>query len=92
MCLTHTSANQKPRASDLPLADALHPLAEGPLQAAAELEGVAADLDDVVDERAQSGQREGRGEQHHVAELDEHLLVVPERVLRGGGNTPFTSP
>lgn len=44
---------------DLPLADALHSDAEGPLQAGAELEGVAADLDDVVDERAHGGQREG---------------------------------
>lgn len=45
--------------SDLPLADALHPDAEGPLQAGAELKGIAADLNDIVNERAQGSQREG---------------------------------
>lgn len=73
-----------PRGAHLPLADALDALAEGSLQPRAELEGVAADLDDVVDQGAHGGQREGRGEEHHVAELDEHLLVVLEGVLRGG--------
>lgn len=68
--------------SDLPLADALHPDPEGPLQASAQLEGIAADLDDVVNERAHGRQRESRGEEHHVAELDKHLLVVLEGVLR----------
>lgn len=67
--------------SDLPLADALHPDPKGPLQASAQLEGIAADLDDVVNERAHGRQREGRGEEHHVAELDKHLLVVLEGVL-----------
>lgn len=69
--------------SHLPLADALHPHSERPLQPGAQLERVAADLDDVVDERAHGGQREGGGEEHHVAKLDEHLLIVLEGVLRG---------
>jgi len=65
----------------LPLPDALDPLAEGTLEPRAELEGVAADLDDVVHQGAHGGQGEGGGEEHHVAELDEHLLVVLEGVL-----------
>lgn len=69
--------------SDLPLADALHPDPKGPLQTSAELEGIAADLDDVVNESTHGSQREGRGEEHHVAKLDKHLLVVLEGVLTG---------
>lgn len=69
--------------SDLPLADALHSESKGPLQTSAELKGVTADLNDVVDERAHGSQREGRGEEHHVAKLDKHLLVVLESVLSG---------
>lgn len=67
--------------SDLPLANALHPDPKGSLQASAQLEGIAADLDDVVNECAHGRQREGRGEEHHVAKLDKHLLVVLESVL-----------
>lgn len=76
-----TKSRCKACAPHLPLADALHSVAEGSLQTSAQFEGVAADLNDVVDERAHSRQREGRGEQHHVAELDKHLLVVLEGVL-----------
>lgn len=68
--------------SDLPLANALHPDPKGSLEASAQLEGIAADLDDVVNERTHGRQREGRGEEHHVAKLDKHLLVVLEGVLR----------
>lgn len=68
--------------SDLPLADALHSDSKGPLQTSAELEGIAADLNDVVNESAHGSQRESRGEEHHVAKLDKHLLVVLEGVLR----------
>lgn len=73
--------------SDLPLADALHSQSKGSLQPCAELKGIAADLDDVVDESAHGGKREGGGEQHHIAELDKHLLVVLEGVLRRTDNT-----
>lgn len=66
---------------DLPLADVLHPLTKGPLQASAQLQGVAADLDDVVDKSAHGRQRERRGEEHHISKLDEHLLIVLKRVL-----------
>lgn len=45
--------------SDLPLADALHSDSKGPLQTSAELEGIAADLNDVVNESAHGSQREG---------------------------------
>lgn len=76
-------ASLKAELSDLPLADALHPDPKGPLQASAQLEGIAADLDDVVNECTHGRQGEGRGEEHHVAELDKHLLVVLEGVLRG---------
>lgn len=68
--------------SYLPLADALHTDSKGPLQAGAELKGITADLNDVVDESAHGSQRKGRGEEHHVAKLDKHLLVVLESVLR----------
>ena len=47
----------------------------------AELEGVAADLHDVVEEGAEGGERVGRREERHVAELDEHLQVVLEGAL-----------
>lgn len=66
---------------DLPLADVLHPLSKGPLQASAELQGVAADLDDVVDKSAHGRQRKRGGEEHHISELNEHLLIILERVL-----------
>lgn len=69
--------------SDLPLADALHSDSKGPLQTGAELKGIAADFNDVVDESAHGSQREGRGEEHHVTKLDKHLLVVLEGVLKG---------
>ncbi len=69
--------------SDLPLANALHSDPKGPLQAGAEFKGVTADLNDVVDECAHGSQREGRGEEHHVAKLDKHLLIVLEGVLKG---------
>lgn len=67
----------------LPLADALHSESKGPLQTSAELEGITADLNDVVDESAHGSQREGGGEEHHVSKLDKHLLVVLESVLGG---------
>ena len=69
--------------SDLPLADALHSNSERPLQPSAQLKGIAADLNDVVDESAHGCQGKGGGEKHHVAKLDKHLLVVLEGVLRG---------
>ena len=47
----------------------------------AELEGVAPDLDQVVEEGAEGGQRVGRGEEGHVAKLDKHFQVVVERSL-----------
>lgn len=65
----------------LPLPDALDPLPEGTLEPRAQLEGIAPDLDDVVHQGAHGSQGKGGGEEHHVAELDEHLLVVLEGVL-----------
>ena len=44
----------------------------------AEFEGVAPDLDQVVEEGAHSRQGVGGAEQGHVPELDEHLEVVIE--------------
>lgn len=67
--------------ADLPLADVLHPLPKRSLKAGAELQGVAADLDDVVDESTHGRQRKRRGEEHHVAKLDKHFLVVLKGVL-----------
>ena len=43
----------------LPLADALYSDSKWPLQTSAELKGIAADLNDVVDESAHGSQREG---------------------------------
>ena len=43
----------------LPLANAFHPLPKGPLQPRAQLEGVTADLDEVVDEGTEGSQGEG---------------------------------
>lgn len=66
---------------DLPLSDVLHPQSEGSLQAGAELQGVAADLDDVVDKGTHGRQGERWREEHHVAKLYEHFLVVLKRTL-----------
>lgn len=71
----------KTKHTDLPLSDVLHPLSEGSLQAGTELQGIAADLDDVVDKRAHGCQGKRGGEEHHVAKLNEHFLVVLKRVL-----------
>ena len=68
----------------LPLANAFHPLPKGPLQPRAQLEGVTADLDEVVDEGTEGSQGEGRREKHDIAKLHEHLLVVLECVLWAG--------
>ena len=54
----------------------LDSLGERSLVDKAELEGVAPDLDHVVEEGAQASQGVGRAEQGHVAKLDEHLEVV----------------
>lgn len=68
--------------TNLPLADALHSNSKGPLQTSAKLKGITANLNDVVDESTHGSQREGWREEHHVAKLDKHLLVVLEGVLR----------
>lgn len=78
-----STATFMPCISDLPLAYALHAESKRPLQASAEFEGITADLNDVVDESTHGSQGKGRREEHHVAELDKHLLVVLEGVLTG---------
>ena len=60
----------------LPGPDALDPLREWPLVDVAQLEGVAPDLDEVVEEGAEAGQGVGGAEESDIAELDEHLEVV----------------
>ena len=65
----------------LPGTNALYCLTKRTLHGAAQLEGIAADLDDVVDECTHGGHGEGGGEQGHVAKLDQHLQVVLERVF-----------
>ena len=67
--------------TDLPRSDVRDALPEGSLVDEAELEGVAADLDEVVDEGAEGGERVSRREERHVSELDEHLEVVLESAL-----------
>lgn len=73
--------------SNLPLADAGYSDSKRPLQTSAELKGITADLNDVVDESAHGSEWKGRGEEHHVAKLDKHLLVVLEGVLRAAKRT-----
>jgi hypothetical protein len=65
----------------LPGPDALDPLWEGPLVQVAQLEGVAPDLYEVVEEGTAAGQGVGRAEQGDIAELDEHLEKVVEGPL-----------
>ena len=65
----------------LPRTDAAHALTERALARLAQLERVAADLEDVVGEGTQRGERKGRREEGDVTELDEHLQVVFERVV-----------
>ena len=67
--------------SNLPYPYGLHPLAKWSLQGHAEFEGIASDLNDVVEEGTEGCQRKGRGEEGHVAELDEHLQVVLVGIL-----------
>ena len=67
--------------TDLPLSDVLHSLSEGSLEAGTELQGIAADLNDVVDKSAHGRQGKRRREEHHVAKLNKHLLVVLKRIL-----------
>ena len=57
----------------LPAANVGHPLGEGPLVDEAELEGVAAHLNQVVEEGAEAGQWVGRAEQGHVTKLNTRL-------------------
>jgi hypothetical protein len=54
----------------LPAANVANSLWEGTLVDEAELEGVAAHLDEVVEEGAEAGQRVRRAEQGHVPELE----------------------
>ncbi len=54
----------------LPATDVANTLGEGSLVDEAELEGVAAHLDEVVEEGAEAGQRVRRAEQGHVPELE----------------------
>jgi hypothetical protein len=54
----------------LPAADVANSLGEGSLVDEAELEGVAAHLDEVVEEGAEAGQRVRRAKQGHVPELE----------------------
>lgn len=65
----------------LPGPDVGNSLAERALEDEAQFERVAADLHQVVDESTESSQREGRGEQHNIAELNKHLQVVGKRPI-----------
>jgi hypothetical protein len=67
--------------SSLPRANVCHSLPERPLVDKAELERVALDLEQVVEERPERGERVRRREQGHVAKLDKHFEVVFERAL-----------
>lgn len=63
------------------MSDVLHSLSKGSLEAGTELQGIAADLDDVVYESTHGCQGKRRREEHHVAKLNKHLLVVLKRIL-----------
>lgn len=69
--------------TDLPLSYVLHPLPKRSLQTGTELQSIAAYFDDVVDKGAHGRQRKRRREKHHIAKLNEHLLVVLKCVLSG---------
>lgn len=71
----------KTKCLDLPLPNVLYSLSERPLKAGAQFQGITADLNDVVDESTHGRQGKRRGEKHHIAKLDEHLLVVLQCVL-----------
>ncbi len=75
----------------LPDPYALHPFPERPLEYSAEFERVTADLDHVVEQGTQSGQRERGREQRHVTKLDEHLQVVIKCPLVLEGRTGRSS-
>jgi hypothetical protein len=57
----------------LPRADVRDPLTEGPLKREAQFEGIAADLDEVVDESTDRRHGERRREENHVTQLDKHF-------------------
>lgn len=68
--------NSKLEVTNLPLSDVLHSLSERSPETGAQLQGITSYLNDVVDKSTHGRQGKGRGEEHHVAELNEHLLVV----------------
>ena len=70
----------------LPRANILYPLAEGSAHGRAELEGVAPDLNHVVDEGAHPGHGECRGKEGDVTKLDQHLQVVVKCILKNNSS------
>lgn len=65
--------------TNLPRPDTVDSLSEWPLVDHAQLESVAPNLPQVVQEGTESSEGIGGGEECHVAKLDEHLQVVFKR-------------
>ncbi len=64
------------RVTYLPNTNSGSSLSEWPLEIGYKLEGVATNLQNVVQEGQQTANWEGAGEHAHETELDEHLQVV----------------
>ena len=74
---TYTQTDRQTKSlSYLPCAYICSSLSEGSLAYPAQLEGIAADLNYIVDESEDSGQRKDSREEKDVAELEEELKVV----------------
>ena len=67
--------------SDLPDPDVFHSDSKGSLIRAAQFEGIAPDLDQVVEQGTDCSQWKGRGEESDVAKLDAHLQVVLKGIV-----------
>lgn len=65
----------------LPDADVFYSLAKRSLERHAELESIAPDLNDVVEQSAHSGHWKSRGKQSHVTKLYQHLQIILKSVF-----------
>ena len=67
--------------SDLPDSNVFHSDSKGSLIRVAQFEGIATDLDQVVEQSTHCSQWKGRGEESDVAKLDAHFQVVLKGVV-----------
>lgn len=67
--------------SDLPDSNVFHSDSKGSLIRVAQFEGIATDLDQIVEQSTHCSQWKGRGEESDVAKLDAHFQVVLKGIV-----------